>query len=123
MACGRVVSKNIYRKEIQALENKELVRIRSNRTWYVWIGVVLGFVSRAFGMFSLVQVIMLVVAMVFILAGCYYWTRLKNRHWAFMLWGLIAPIGLLGLTYMRDKTEREATDETSEVKGGDACSS
>jgi hypothetical protein len=35
--------------------------------------------------------------------GCYLWTSLKNRHWLFMLWGLLSPIGLLGIALLKDK--------------------
>jgi len=40
-----------------------------------------------------------------VLWGCYMWTRLKGRHWAFMFWGLLAPIGLLGISLLKDKTK------------------
>lgn len=45
------------------------------------------------------------LAVLIILAGCYIWTRLKNRHPAFLLWGLLAPVGLLGISLLKDKTE------------------
>ena len=35
--------------------------------------------------------------------GCYVWARLKGRHWAWMLFGLLAPIGLLALALLHDK--------------------
>lgn len=45
-----------------------------------------------------------VLALAFSLTGCYIWTRLKNRHWAFTLWGLLTPIGLLGIALLKDKS-------------------
>lgn len=36
--------------------------------------------------------------------GCYLWTKIKNRHPAFMLWGLLTPIGLLGVSLLKDKS-------------------
>jgi hypothetical protein len=36
--------------------------------------------------------------------GCYLWTSLKNRHWLFMMCGLLSPIGLLGIVFLRDKS-------------------
>lgn len=44
------------------------------------------------------------VAIAFTMTGCFIWTRLKNRHWAFMLWGLLSPIGLLGVSLLKDKS-------------------
>jgi hypothetical protein len=37
--------------------------------------------------------------------GCYLWTKLKNRHPAFALWGILSPIGLLGISLLSDKSE------------------
>jgi hypothetical protein len=51
------------------------------------------------------------LAIAFLLSGCYIWTKLKNRHWAFMLWGLLAPIGLLGISLLKDKTIKTQTDQ------------
>ena len=47
---------------------------------------------------------------VLVMIGCYRWTKEKNRHWVFMLWGLIAPIGLLGIALLRDKTWDELAE-------------
>jgi hypothetical protein len=41
-----------------------------------------------------------------ILWGCYLWTSLKNRAWGFMFWGLLAPIGLLGIAVLGDKSNK-----------------
>ena len=41
--------------------------------------------------------------------GCYLWTSMKNRHWLFMLWGLLSPIGLLGIALLKDKSADAAT--------------
>ena len=46
-----------------------------------------------------------VLAVAFTMTGCYIWTRLKNRHWIFTLWGLLSPIGLLGISLLQDKSE------------------
>ena len=45
------------------------------------------------------------LAIAFTMTGCYIWTRLKNRSWVFSLWGLLSPIGLLGISLLRDKTD------------------
>ncbi|MCX6000418.1 MAG: hypothetical protein NTU41_12785 [Chloroflexi bacterium] len=49
-----------------------------------------------------------------ILWGCYLWTSMKNRHWLFVLWGLLSPIGLRGIALLRDKSANATTkDDTS----------
>lgn len=45
-----------------------------------------------------------VVAYAFTLTGCFIWTRLKERHWIFTLWGILSPIGLLGISLLKDKS-------------------
>jgi len=45
-----------------------------------------------------------IAGLVLVLIGCYRWTKEKDRHWAFMFWGLLAPIGLLGIALLRNKT-------------------
>ena len=43
--------------------------------------------------------------------GCYLWTSLKNRHWLFMMWGLLSPIGLLGIAFLKDKSANIRTKD------------
>jgi apolipoprotein N-acyltransferase len=38
------------------------------------------------------------------LYGCYLWAKLKNRHWAWMFFGILTPIGLLPLALMKDRS-------------------
>lgn len=49
------------------------------------------------------------LALAFTMTGCYIWTRLKNRSWAFILWGLLTPIGLLGISLLKDKSSNVQT--------------
>jgi hypothetical protein len=35
--------------------------------------------------------------------GCYFWAKLKGRHWSWMLWGLLAPAGLVVLLLLKSK--------------------
>jgi hypothetical protein len=35
--------------------------------------------------------------------GCYFWAKLKGRHWAWMLWGLLAPAGLVVLLLLKTR--------------------
>lgn len=52
-----------------------------------------------------------ILAMALTLTGCYVWTRLKNRHPAFALWGLLTPIGLLGIALLKNKTPKSIENE------------
>ena len=53
------------------------------------------------------------------LVGCYLWTSMKNRHWLFVLWGLLSPIGLLGIALLKDKSGNDTTkDDTSSLGEG-----
>lgn len=52
------------------------------------------------------------IAMAITMVGCVLWALRKNRHWAFAFWGLIAPIGFLGISLLRDKTPKVETLET-----------
>jgi hypothetical protein len=45
------------------------------------------------------------IGIVLTISGCYLWTQLKNRHWIFCLWGILTPIGLLGISLLKDKSE------------------
>jgi len=57
-----------------------------------------------------------VLAFAFSLTGCYIWTRLKNRHWGFAAWGLLSPIGLLGIALLKDKTPKPIENGVGEIK-------
>ena len=78
---------------------------KGNRTGFVWTGIILCLIARALSSVPVVSIFVWIVGVSFLLTGCYVWTRLKNRCWAFMFWGLLAPIGLLGLCCLRDKSE------------------
>jgi len=52
--------------------------------------------------------IALIVGLVVVLIGCYLWTREKNRAWGFILWGLLAPIGFLGIMFLKDQTPKQS---------------
>lgn len=48
-----------------------------------------------------------IIAFAFTLTGCYIWIKLKKRHWGFMFWGILTPIGLLGISLLKDKSKLE----------------
>ena len=51
------------------------------------------------------------------LVGCYLWTSMKNRHWLFVLWGLLSPIGLLGIALLKDKSGNDTTKGDASSRG------
>lgn len=64
-------------------------------------------------------ILLLLLGMGLTLWGCYLWTSLKNRHWLFTLWGLLSPIGLLGIALLKDKSANAATkDDTLSAREG-----
>lgn len=75
-----------------------------------WFGFVIGYVvSRIFAdyWFSL---LILIIAVCMCVVGCVLWALGKNRHWAFGFWGILAPIGFLGVSLLKDKNLK-LTDE------------
>ena len=63
----------------------------------------LGYVgSRMFPLDLAIGFIVLGIALT--LWGCFLWTQIKNRHWGFTLWGLLSPIGLLGISLLKEKS-------------------
>ena len=96
------------------------------RTTLIWVGmmllIVMNFLPPAYGEPYLATIggidyicqdpitpvyywFLYLLAIASVMTGCYIWTRLKNRHWAFMFWGIAAPIGLLGISLIEDRTE------------------
>jgi len=57
-----------------------------------------------------------VITMALVLWGCAMWVQDKGRHWAFTLWGLLAPIGLLGISLLKDKTKPLQKEELDPSK-------
>lgn len=47
--------------------------------------------------------VMLTVSLGLCVYGSYLWAKLKGRHWAWMLFGLLAPIGFLALALLKSK--------------------
>lgn len=71
----------------------------------VWAGLIVGWIgNRVVAPLSDgLSWVALIIGTVIVLAGCYFWLKWKNRHWAFMFWGILAPIGLLGISLLKSK--------------------
>lgn len=78
--------------------------METQRTTFVW----LGWLTAVIGNFILPYpaiFITLIAGLGMSVYGCYLWTKLKSRHSAFALWGILSPIGLLGVSLLKDKSE------------------
>lgn len=78
----------------------------SNGHVWVWIGCIIAYLGSRLGslLSPILEVILIVLGGGILLYGCFLWARWKHRHWAFMFWGILAPIGLLGISLLKDKT-------------------
>ncbi len=69
-----------------------------------WIGYGIAFIGNIVIQFSLLfGLVITTVGMVVILKGTHTWATGKGRKWVFMFWGLLAPIGFLGISLLKDK--------------------
>ena len=74
----------------------------------LWVGAILTVIGSAAVEFGNTNgYVASEVGIVVALIGCYLWTREKNRAWGFALWGLLVPIGYLGIMFLKDKTTTE----------------
>ena len=83
---------------------------RTQRTVFVIVGILLTIYSALgeVGYLSVSRNTMLIlewVGMGFSLYGAYLWTRLKNRHWVWMLTMLFYPIGIFVLSILKGKRD------------------
>jgi len=70
-------------------------------------GVMMLYAANFLNMTAITFWAMIAVGLGLVLYGCFCWTRYKGRHWAFMFWGLISPIGLLGIALLKFKEEEK----------------
>ena len=80
-----------------------------------WTGVILGWVGNVLIAFRQPFGYLLWLSGLSLnIIGGYNWAKSKNRNPAFCLWGLLAPIGFLGLALLNDKWgEPTATVKTT----------
>ena len=67
-----------------------------------WVGVVIvGIGNRIpWDYWLIISIIGLALAV----AGGVLWAQRKNRHWAFGLFGVLAPIGFLGVSLLKNRS-------------------
>jgi hypothetical protein len=73
------------------------------RTTLIVAGILVGYGALIFDILGFWNPVA-IVGTLSILTGCYFWTKLKNRSPFFILWGFLAPVGLLGISLLSDKT-------------------
>jgi hypothetical protein len=89
------------------------------RSFFIYAGLILGWTASGFlQQFQdlitneAIRWVMLAVGILFSLFGCYIWLKLKNRHWAFTFWGILTPIGLLGVSLLKDKSIQKTNTQS-----------
>jgi hypothetical protein len=87
------------------IKQEDIAAVRRVRTALVIGGTVIGYASLLFTRDAVVNS-MLAVALLTSVFGCYLWAKLKGRHWLWMIFGLLAPIGFLMLAVLRDKNKK-----------------
>ena len=78
--------------------------METQRTVFVILGWFIAYVGNFIFDFP-INIITTIIGAGLSVYGCYLWTKIKNRHWAFCLWGILTPIGLLGISLLSDKSE------------------
>jgi len=70
-----------------------------------WLGVVVSYVGT-FTEIWFLSIFGFVVALI----GTFFWAVSKKRHWAFGFWGILAPIGFLGVALLKDRNSEKTKD-------------
>jgi thiol:disulfide interchange protein len=94
------------KKEVNNMNSSENLPSTTSRTTLIIVGWIIEIITNFTGWW-----ILTVIGLILVLIGCYQWTRIKNRHWAFMFWGILAPIGLLGISLLSDKSQVQSTNK------------
>lgn len=83
----------------QKVEKKEIYNEGNGGVAIAWVGVIIARIGQYFDYWLLC----LIIGTVITILGCVLWTKRNNRHWAFSLWGILAPIGFLGISLLKEK--------------------
>lgn len=79
-----------------------LSNVKMIRTTMVIVGLIVAYSSILVSS-DILSLVIFLIGSGFVLWGCYLWVKIKGRHWAWMLFGLLAPIGLLALFLLKSK--------------------
>jgi len=72
-----------------------------------WFGVIVAYAGNLAGQIFDYWIAIVLVGMAITMVGCVLWVQRKHRHIAFALWGLLAPIGFLGISLLKDRNTIE----------------
>ena len=88
------------------MEEKELSisSVSRIRTVLLIVGTAIGYLSLLPSQLPIAYS-MLMVSICMSVYGCYLWARLKDRHWIWMVFGLLAPAGFLALALLKNKRQ------------------
>ena len=90
------------KRELLMTPGKTVSGLKTNRTALVILGTLIGY-GAIFVAQPWLSLGLLAVGMGLTVYGCYLWAKLKGRGWAWMLFGLLSPIGLLVLAVLKQK--------------------
>jgi uncharacterized membrane protein YfcA len=96
------------------IKQEDIAVVRRVRTALVIGGTVVGYASFLFTRDAVINS-MLAVALLTSVFGCYLWAKLKNRHWMWMVFGLLAPVGFLMLAFLSDKSQKPPDSSSGSV--------
>ena len=69
-----------------------------------WLGVIIGWVGYFFAPTYGLLLLALVIDLALAVWGCYIWAKAKGQSGVLALWGLLAPIGFLGVALVKNKS-------------------
>jgi len=83
---------------------------KANGKTIAWFGVIVMFatnriIAYVFDYWLAILMFGLAITMI----GSVIWVLSKKRHWLFSLFGLLAPLGFIGIGVLKDKNEGEHT--------------
>jgi len=68
-----------------------------------WLGAILMYIGQWVSYIWDYWLMLLMIGMAVAIVGCVLWAQRKNRHWAFGFWGILAPVGFLGISLLKEK--------------------
>jgi hypothetical protein len=64
---------------------------KGTRNFFIYTGIIAAFILNRLPIDFALYIFLSIIALLFTLYGCLIWTRIKNRHCLFTLWGILAP--------------------------------
>ncbi len=86
---------------------------RQARNCLVWSGLICMGVTRALPLAFSIIISILGVGLV--LSGCWYWAKYKGKSGWWAMWGLLAPIGFIALSNIKDEYTDSGEAETEKT--------